>query len=240
VVGLREPLEEDLVGALEVLAQPPHDPGGLGEVADLEQRVARVRGQRAEDVGPQHRHDHRAVAARGLPRQPAVVAARECRVAGVHEGHDLVAEVVRVAAGGGGVEELRAAVARPRVGEHDERRRALGGGEQRVDALDHRRLEGVAAQPHVELAGEALDLVDDRERLRVVELHARRAVDPQRAPRRVAERVLRQQLGLDDEPVERAVHRPLPRRAGRPLDLPQAHAPLTARSGSGAKNGVET
>ena len=48
----------------------------LRQVAALEQRVAGVRGQRAEHVRAQHRHDHRAVAARRLAGQPAVVAAR--------------------------------------------------------------------------------------------------------------------------------------------------------------------
>ena len=49
---------------------------------------------------------------------------------------------------------------------------------------------------------------------RVVALHARRAVDPQRAMGRVAERVAGQQLALHHEPVERAVERPLPWRPG--------------------------
>ena len=96
---------------------------------------------------------------------------------------------------------------------------------------------GCAREPHVELAGEALDDVDGRERLRVVELDAGRAVDVQRPPRRVAERVAGQRLGLDHEPVERAVQRPLPRRARRPFDLAD-HA--RSGVGSGAKNGVET
>jgi hypothetical protein len=35
----------------------------------------------------------------------------------------------------------------------------------------------------------------------------------------IAQRVVGQHLGLDDQPVERAVHRPLPRGPRRALDL---------------------
>ena len=212
------------------------------QVARLEQGVAGVRGERAEHVGALHRHDHRAVAAGGLARQPAVLTRGQRGVAGVDERDDLVAQVVLVAPGAGGVEELRAAVARPAVREHDDRVRAVAGGEHRVEALEHRRLQRRAVGPHVELAGVAHDHVDAGERPRVIGLHARRAVDPQRPARRVAERVGGQQLGFDDEAVERAVYRALPRGAGGALDLVQGHvcAPDAARSGSGAKNGVDT
>ena len=67
---------------------------------------------------------------------------------------------------------------------------------------------------------------------------ARRAVDVQRAARRVAERVVLERVGLDHEPVEDPVQRRLPRPAGGALDLADAHAVVGA--GSGAKNGVET
>ncbi len=53
---------KDVVGALEVIAQLSCDHRELALVAALEQRVARVRGQCAEHVGAQHRHDHRPVA----------------------------------------------------------------------------------------------------------------------------------------------------------------------------------
>ena len=69
-------LEERVPRAVELVAQQPRDLRELGQVTGLEQRVAGVRGERAEDVGAQHRHDHRAVAAAGLAGQAAVVAAR--------------------------------------------------------------------------------------------------------------------------------------------------------------------
>ena len=235
-----EPLEEDVDRALELVADRAHEGRELGHVGRLEERVAGVRGERAEHVGAQHRHHHRAVAARGLAGQAAAVAVGGRRVARVDELDDLVAEVVHVAPGAGRVEELRAAVARPGVDEHDDRVRAGARGEQRVEGLDHRRLERVAREPHVELARVALDHVDRGQRARVVALDAGRAVDVERAAGRVAERVVGEHVGLDDEPVERPVHRPLPGSAGGALDLAQAHAAPAARSGSGAKNGVET
>ena len=192
-IGLAGALEEHVPRAVELLAQHPRDLREPRQVAGLEQRVAGVRGERAEDVGAQHRHDHRAVAAAGLAGQAAVIAARGRRVALVDERHDLVAQVVLVAPGAGRVEELRAAEGGPGVDEDDDRVGAFAGGEQRVEALDHRRLERLAREPHVELAGVALDDVDARERLRVVALDARRAVDVERAPRRIAERVVREQ-----------------------------------------------
>jgi hypothetical protein len=198
-----------------------------------------VRGERAEDVRAQHRHDHRAVAAGRLAGQPAAVALGRGRVARVDELDDLVAEVVQVAPGRARVEELRAAEARPGVDEDQQRVRCVARGEQRVEALDHRWLERVAAQPHVELAGVALDDVDDRQRARVVELDPGRPVDPQRPARGVADRVVGQRAGLDDEAVECPVHRALPRGARGALDLAQAHR-LSASVASGAKNGVET
>ena len=222
-VGLREALEEDLVGALEVVAQVARDLGEAVRAAGLEQRVAGVRGEPAEHVGAHHRHHHRAVAAGRLPGQAAVVAVGERRVAVVHERHRLVAQVVLVAAEAARVQELRAAVGGPAVDERDDRVRALAGGEHRVEALDHRRLERRAVEPHVELAGVALDHVHARQRPRVVELDARRAVDVQRPPRRIAQRVVREQVRFDHQAVERAVHRPLPRRSRRTLHLVQCH-----------------
>ena len=72
----------------------------------------------------------------------------------------------------------------------------------------------------------------------MVGLDARGPVDPQRPVGGVAERVAREQLALDHEPVERAVQRALPRGAGGDIAPVQRHARVT--SASGAKNGVET
>ena len=84
----------------------------------------------------------------------------------VDERDDLVAEIRVVVADTGRVEELRAAVRRPRVDEDDERGRAAVVGEERVDELEHVRTERRAVAPHVELAGVPLDQVDRRQRRR--------------------------------------------------------------------------
>ena len=72
----------------------------------------------------------------------------------------------------------------------------------------------------------------------MVELHAGRAIDEQRPPRRVAQRVGGERVGLDHQPVERPVQGPFPRRSGGTLDLAD-HAE-GAGVGSGAKNGSDT
>ena len=107
----------------------------------------------------------------------------------------------------------------------------------RVEALDHRRLERLAVEPHVELAGVALDHVDAGQRPRVVELDAGRPVDVQRPPRGVAERVVGEQLGLDHQAVERAVQRALPRSAGGTFDLVQSHSSTLAMRSPGGRYG---
>src|SRR5690349_5077920 len=114
----------------------------------------------AEDVGPQHRHDHRAVAAARLAGESAVGGLGQRAVAPVDEGDDLVAEGLAVAARAGRVDELRAPVRRPAVDEYDDRGRAALLGEKLVDALGSGRAEGSAVPPHVDLAGHALDEID--------------------------------------------------------------------------------
>jgi hypothetical protein len=59
----------------------------------------------------------------------------------------------------------------------------------------------------------------------MVELHARRAVDPQRPAGGVAERIALERLGLDDEPVQLAGERLLPRAAECVVDSLQGHRP---------------
>ena len=93
---------------------------------------------------------------------PRCAASAKRAVARVDERHDLVAEIRVVVADAGRVEELRAAVRRPRVDEDDERGRAALVGEERVDELEHVRAERRAVAPHVELAGVPLDQVDRR------------------------------------------------------------------------------
>ena len=112
----------------------------------------------------------------------------------VDERHDLVAEIRVVVADAGRVEELRAAVGRPGVDEDDERGRAAVVGEERVDELEHVRAERRAVPPHVDLAGVPLDQVDRRQRRLV---GARRHVDPERPPVRVAEPVAAERIALE-------------------------------------------
>ena len=213
-----------------MVAQRAGDLRELRHIARLEQRVTGVRGERAEHVRPHHRHDHRAVAAGRLAGQRARFAVGQRRIALLDERDDLVAQVVLIAAEPERVQELRTAVGRPAVDERDQRVRAVAGGEHRVDPLDHRGLERGAVEPHVDLARVALDDVDDGQRSRVVELDPGRAVDVQRPACRIAQRIVRQELGLDDQTVERAVHRPLPRRARRTFNFAQCHSGERYRS----------
>src|SRR5262249_8390279 len=118
------------------------------------------------------------------------------------ERHDLVAEVLAVTAGAGRVDELRAAIGRPRVDEDDDRRRAVLLREEPVDPLRHVGTERAPVPPHVELAGHPLDQVNRREAAVGLGVVAGREIDPDRTPMRVAERVATQQLALDLELLE--------------------------------------
>src|SRR5207249_9538058 len=102
----------------------------VSRVAELAALISRMRREAAEQVRSQHRRHHRAVAAARLAADPPVRGRGEGRVAGVDERDDLVAEIRVVVADAGRVEELRAAVRRPRVDEDDERRRAALVGEE--------------------------------------------------------------------------------------------------------------
>ena len=213
----------------------------LGQVADLEQRVARVGGERAEHVGAQHRHDHRPVAAGRLAGQPAVVAVRGRRVVRVDERHHLVAEIGH----GTARSSVESRNCEPPNVVQASTSTTIASGQPPVANRWSSRSRNVGSKatrlrPHVELAGVALDHVDRRQRPGVVALHARRAVDPQRPVGGVAERVAGQQLALHHEPVERAVQRALPGRPGGDVAPAQRHARPAAAAGSGAKNGVET
>ncbi len=218
VIRRGNPLEQRLVGTIALVSQGAGDDRKLGQVAHLEQRVAGVRGKRSERIRAQHRHDHRTVAPGGLTCQPTMVATWKGRIALLHEGRHLVAEVVHVAPGARRVEELRTAERGPGIDEHHDRIGALAGGEHRVEPFDHRRLERLPAQPGVDLAAVALDQEHDGHAIARV-ADARRLVHVQRSPRRVAERVIGEQLRFDDQLVQRAGQRPLPRPPRQALDL---------------------
>ena len=108
-----------------------------------------------------------------------------------------------VAPGAGGVDELRAPVAGPRVHvDHDARWCARG--EHGVGRLREWRDEGHPVGPHLHLAGVPLDHVDTGiARLGCVVV-AGRHVDPHRSLVRVPEWVVAQGLGVDGQLVEAA------------------------------------
>ena len=82
-----------------VLPQGTYRLAEFGEVAQFVEVVPGVRGQRAEQVGAQHRRDHRAEPARGFAHGGAGFTVGDGAVTLVHPRHDLVAQVGVVAAG---------------------------------------------------------------------------------------------------------------------------------------------
>ena len=122
---LPEVLPEALERPVVVVAQRADRPAEVGQVAHLEQRVPGVGGQSAEQVGPEHRGDHGAVAAARFARDAAVVAVGERPVLRVDPGDDLLAEVRVVPAGAGRVEELAPPERGPAVDPHQDAGRGL-------------------------------------------------------------------------------------------------------------------
>ena len=178
----------------------------VGQVAHLEERVAGVRGQRAEAVGPEHGRHHGPVAAARLAHDPAVRRLGERPVALVDEGDDLVAEVASVAPRPRRVDELAAAERGPGVHEDDDAR-----SRELVDQLREVAAERDAVPPHVELAGQPLEDVDGGVAAHGVLVVAGRHVHPERPEVRVAERVAAQELALDDVLVEASLELGRPR-----------------------------
>ena len=190
-------LPEPVEGAVVLVAQRACGGTEVRQVAGLEKRVARVRGEAAEEVGAQHRRHHRAVAAARLPGDPAVPGVGARAVARVHPGDDLVAEVSVVAARARRVEKLAAAERSPGVDPNQHRRRRLARGEELVHQLRRVLAERRAVAPHVELARQALDQVDRRVAALALVVVAGRHVDPERPHVRVAEDVPSQGLALE-------------------------------------------
>ena len=201
-----------------VLAQVPDALGELGQVAVLEQGVAGVGRERAEQVGTQHRRDHRAVAAAGLAADRPVPRRVQRPVVPVDPRDDLVADVGVVAAGAGRVEVLAAAVRGPRVHEDNDRGRGLAGGEHGVGRLGERLPVGrpVAPDPHV--PGEAGDHVDAGVAALRLVVVARRDVHEQGPLVRVVQRVAAQQLAADDVLFQAAGELGGPRQHAHSLD----------------------
>ena len=198
-----EVLPEALERAVVVVAQRAHRLAELRQVADLEERVARVRGHSAEDVRPQQRVDHRAVAAARLAADPAVRGLGHRPVVRIDERHELVDDVRVVAARARRVDELAAAERRKRVDPDQDRRWGVALGEQLVHQLREVLAERRPVAPAVELPGQPLDHVDRRVPLIGVVV-ARRHVHPERPHVRVAERVVLQHLAIEGVLVEAA------------------------------------
>ena len=180
------------------------------QVGQLEPGVARVGGERAEHDGVQHAVDHRAVPAGGLAGQRAVVAIGEGVVVVVDEPDDVLRQVGGVASGSRRVEELAAPDGGPRVDVHDQRAGHIGVGEQRVEPFEVRRSERGTVGPHVDLPGEPLQLVDDRQ----WPVGAGRHVHEQRPDVRVAEGVAPEGCAVDQVGVQAAGQLGGPGRAG--------------------------
>ena len=208
-----EVLPEPLVRAVVAVAQRAHDLGELGDVAVLVQRVAGVAGEPTEEVGTQHRRDEGTEAAARLAGDAAVLWRRQRAVARVDERDDLVAQIAVVAAGRRRVDELRAAVRRPGVDVDDDARRDLAGGDLLVGDLGIRLAERRAVAPHRQHPGVALEHVHRRV-AGVGAVVPGRDVHPQRALVRVAERVVAQQLAVDQQLVDASGERVAPRQHG--------------------------
>jgi hypothetical protein len=209
-----EVLQEGVVGAFVLVPQNPCPLGKFGLVADLEEGVAGVGGEGAEQVRAQHRGHHRAVAAAGLAADGTVVAVGDGAIVGVHERHDLLAQVRVVAPGAGGVEKLAAAVCGPRVDVDHDRGRRLAPGEHVVGQFGEGAAEGVTVEPHRDVTRVALDHIDGGVApLRLGGVSGRK-IDPQRTFVRVTESVAAQQLAVDGVLLETA----------RELGTPGKHA----------------
>jgi hypothetical protein len=159
------------------------------QVAGLEERIAGVRGEAAEQIGAEHRRHHRPVAATRFAGDTAVAGVCERSVALVDPGDDLVAEVGVVAARARRVEELAAAQGRPGVDPHQDGGRGLAGGEELVHQFRRVLAECRAIAPHVQLSGQALDQVDRGVAVLRLVVVAGRRVDPERSHMWISERV---------------------------------------------------
>ena len=168
--------------------------GELGAERDVEERIAGMRGEAAEQIGPEHRPDHRPETARRRSREPAVRGLRKRSEPRVDEADDVVAEVAAVVADRRRVDPLRTA----------ERGEAVDGDEhrverQRVELLGKRRRERRDVEPGARLRGHRVQQVDRGVapfRLGVV---VARRPDEERPGRGVAERVPLQGLALERE-----------------------------------------
>src|SRR6266480_551826 len=192
-----EVLPEVLVRTAVLLPERANRITELREVARLEQCVSGVRRQAAPYVRPEHRNDHRAIAAARFPLDASMCPVGHGPVPLVDEGNDLVTEEPEVVTGSRGIEELAPAERGPAVDPRDDDGRRPAACEEVVCELRVVPAERRAVPPHVELTGEPLDHVDRREPLARVVVVPGRDVDPQWSVGWVPERVAPERLALD-------------------------------------------
>src|SRR5437660_2725866 len=220
---------EALVRALVAVPERADGAGEVRQVAVLEQGVAGVAGEGAEQVRPQHRRDHRAVATAGVGHHAAVAGDRQRPEAGGHPGHHVLAQVRVVAAGGRRVEVLAAAERRPAVDEDHDAGRRLAGREQLVHHLGERVRERAPVAPHVHLAGVSLQDVDRGIAPVGPVVVRRRQIDPERPAGGVVQRVVAQVAAVDPDLLQPA----------RPLDVPGSHGYASAATSAWPTSAVE-
>ena len=203
--GERHPSLELLPPLLDRPVVVPQGPDGLGElgyIAVLVEGVAGVRGQAAEQIGPEHRRDHGPEAAARLALDAPMAAVSQRAVASVDERDDVLAEIGVVATRSRGVDELRASVGRPGVDVDDDAGRGLAAGEQAVGGFGERQAVGAPVGPHRHGTGVALDNVNRRIPLGRAVVVAGGHVHPERALNRVAQGVAFEGPTVDRQPVD--------------------------------------
>ena len=167
-------------------------------IGRLEERVASVGRQPAEQVRTQHGRDHRAVSPTRLAGDAAMTRLGQRAIAGVDPGDDLVAKVRVVFARAGRVDVLAATDRGPGVDVDEDAGRRAAGGELGVRQLGKVLPHGWPIPPHVDLAGQAHDHVDARIAALRIRVIPGRQVDPERPAIGIAERVALEHLALEE------------------------------------------
>ena len=176
-------------------------------------------GQRPEQVRPQHRRDHGAETTRRLAGDAAQLPVGNCAVMLVHPRHHLLAQVRVVLASPRRVDELRTAVACPRVDVNHHAPGCAALGEHGVGRFQKSLLERRVVGPHGHVARIALEHVNGGVPDIWGGVVARRHVHPNGPYMWVRQRVVNQQLGGDGAPVKTA---------GK-FSVPWQHRPIQAR-----------
>jgi hypothetical protein len=223
----RRELEEELLEAASLL-RLADEPREVLAVAVLEVAVARVRAARPERLRVLHGQDERAEAAARLPDHGPRVARGDRPVTAVDLGHDLLDEVGHVLPRPGGVDVLGAPEARRAVGEDGDDGRDHLRGDEPVEPVGERLVEGGDVEQHAPRPREAGEDVDRREPPVGLLGVGGGEVDRHLARRRVAERVPREARALERQDRDRSARRhgrgPLLRPSHRKRSYPVAVA----------------